>query len=217
MHEIQHGILHVDRGFFFTIKELFTRPGDSIREYIEGKRVDHFKPVAFLLILSTVYAFLSKPLNDSSFIESAIMGFKSVPGNKNAPNTYVVIDWILAHYAYTSLLIIPIASLASYVAFVKSKYNYFQHLVLNSFQWGQTTVFHIVYLFITYLINKNNPNYTLDYIEIAIGFLLTYWTYYQFFDTMSSVRKIALTLVSYILFIIFIIAFSIILLFIFKA
>ncbi|MBC8154291.1 MAG: DUF3667 domain-containing protein [Bacteroidetes bacterium] len=203
-HEIQHGIIHIDRGFFYTIKELFTRPGNTIREYIDGKRIGHFKPLAFLLIISTVYAFLSHLLKDQPYIESVMIGFKSVPDNKNSTTPYVVVDWIIAHYAYTSLLIIPISSLASYLAFIKSRYNYIQHLVLNSFQSGQVTVFHIIYLFFTYLVNKNNPSYTLDIIEIAIGFMLTCWTYYQFFDTMNGARKILLTVVNYILFIILI-------------
>lgn len=199
-HEIQHGIIHVDRGFFYTIRELFTRPGDTIRAYIDGKRVEHFKPLTFLLIVSTVYAFLSHFLNDDTFIDSAIKGFKSVPNSKNSTNTDLVVDWIVAHYAYSTVLIIPLSSLASYIAFIKAKYNYFQHLVLNTFQTGQVTVFHIVYLFLNYLINRNKPNYASDYIEISIGFLLTCWTYYQFFNTMSGPKKLVLVAVNYLLF-----------------
>ena len=57
-HDIQHGLFHFDKGILFTVKELFTRPGHSIREFIQGKRVQHFKPVSLVLILATVYAFL---------------------------------------------------------------------------------------------------------------------------------------------------------------
>ncbi len=35
-HEIQHGLLHVDSGIVYTTKELFTRPGHAIREFIEA-------------------------------------------------------------------------------------------------------------------------------------------------------------------------------------
>lgn len=207
VHEIQHGLVHVDRGFFYTIRELFTRPGHTIRDYIDGKRVNHFKPLAFLLIISTLYAFLSHLLNDRTYIESAMLGFKSVPDAKNAPTPYPAVDWILAHYAYTSLLIIPLSALASYIAFIKARRNYFQHLVLNAFQWGQVAVFHIGYLFFTYIVNRNSPSYVLDYIEITIGFLLTYWTYYQFFDSLSGGRKFLLTVATYLLFLLLIAVF----------
>ena len=58
-HDIQHGILHVDKGILFTAKELFTRPGHSIREFLQGKRVKHFKPISLVIILAGIYGFLS--------------------------------------------------------------------------------------------------------------------------------------------------------------
>lgn len=36
-HDLQHGIFHFDNGIFYTIKNLLTKPGVSIREFIEGK------------------------------------------------------------------------------------------------------------------------------------------------------------------------------------
>ncbi len=34
---------------------MFTRPGHTIREYIEGKSVKHFEPIALLLTVATFY------------------------------------------------------------------------------------------------------------------------------------------------------------------
>lgn len=217
IHEIQHGVVHIDRGFFFTIKELFTRPGNSIREYIEGKRVNHFKPLAFLLILSTAYAFLSHALNHRPALESAIMGFKSVPDDKLPKGSYVAFDWILSHYAYASLLIVPISSLASYLAFIKSKYNYFQHLVINAFVSGQTAVFYILCLFITYFINKEYVDYLVDIFGIIVGFSLTLWTYFQLFNDIKTPQKIVLTILNYILLTLFLAVSTGIIFFISKA
>src|SRR6478736_1543240 len=58
-HDIQHGLTHVDKGMLFTIKELFTRPGNSIRQFLEGKRIKHFKPISLVIILAGAYGFLS--------------------------------------------------------------------------------------------------------------------------------------------------------------
>lgn len=49
------GILQLNRGFLFSLKELFTRPGDTIREYLQGKRRSHTSPVALVLTLSSIY------------------------------------------------------------------------------------------------------------------------------------------------------------------
>ncbi len=48
LHEIQHSIFHIDKGILYTTKELFIRPGLTIREYLHGKRVKHFKPFAYI-------------------------------------------------------------------------------------------------------------------------------------------------------------------------
>jgi hypothetical protein len=201
VHEIQHGIAHVDKGFFFTIKELFSRPGDTIREYIEGKRVKHFKPLAFLLIVSTIYAFVSHTLDSNPVIESALKGYNDA--GKQAGNSYLFIDWLIGHYAYTSLLLIPISSASSYLVFRKARYNYFQHLVLNAFADGQKTVFYIACVFITYLINKNKPSYTLGSIQLVVGLMLTFWLYFQFFGTIKPTHRALLILINYALSLLF--------------
>jgi hypothetical protein len=54
-HDIQHGLLHFDEGILFSLRQLFTRPGHSIREFIDGKRVRHFKPISLVVVLATLY------------------------------------------------------------------------------------------------------------------------------------------------------------------
>lgn len=39
--EVPNSIFQIDRGFLFTVKELFTRPGHSIREFIKGKIISN--------------------------------------------------------------------------------------------------------------------------------------------------------------------------------
>jgi hypothetical protein len=34
-------IFYYDKGLFYSLKHLYTRPGHTVREYIEGKRVSH--------------------------------------------------------------------------------------------------------------------------------------------------------------------------------
>ena len=41
-------------------KQLFTRPGHAIREFIEGKRIKHLKPISLVIVLALV--FISKAL-----------------------------------------------------------------------------------------------------------------------------------------------------------
>ena len=59
--EISNTVFQVNRGLFFTVKELFVRPGHSIREFLNGKRKQHFKPLAFVLVVSTIYVLVTYP------------------------------------------------------------------------------------------------------------------------------------------------------------
>lgn len=76
-HDFVHGIFHFDKGFFFTIKELFTRPGHSIREYVKGKRVKHFNYFATVLLLLTIIYFVKngRKLNLRIYLTLMLKGF----------------------------------------------------------------------------------------------------------------------------------------------
>ena len=60
------GWINIDSGFFFTIKELFIRPGYMINDYITGKRIRYFRPLQMLFVLGAVYVLLSQALYSSA-------------------------------------------------------------------------------------------------------------------------------------------------------
>lgn len=102
-----------------------------------GKRVKHFKPFAYVLVLSTIYALLTELTDRSNFMTDFMEGFYS--GSTDEPEKSDLgfvgeaVLWMAGNYAYTSLLIIPLVSLASFICFYRRGYNYFQHLILNSY------------------------------------------------------------------------------------
>lgn len=61
--EIKYTFLHVNKGFVYTIKELFTRPGQSIKEFIEGKRIKHYKPLLLVFVLAGINGYLASQMN----------------------------------------------------------------------------------------------------------------------------------------------------------
>ena len=200
VHELQHGFFHVDKGMLFTLKELFTRPGDSIREFIEGKRVNHFKPViSLVIILATIYGLLAHYFN----IEVMDMSKINVSGNYNLFEDILKIkNWISVHYVWISLVSIPIFSLGSFIAFRKQKYNFVEHIVLNTFLAGQKLAIHITAFPIVYLIKATSYSDSLDKLLILIDFVLVVWTYKYFFNQESKLRTTWLAILSYIIYIV---------------
>ena len=200
-HEIQHGILHFDSGLFYTIKQLFKRPGHTIREFIDGKRIKHFKPIAFLFLLSTIYGLLDHffKLEHSDAVQ--IYESDSDLLSKNiAENFKNILNWMNAHYAYVPLLQLPVTALASYLAFSafrKSKINYLKHVILNAYITGQITVILLI-LMPVFILGSSGVKEFSKQIQTAITALFIVWTYIQFFNTNSSFKNIVLLALAYI-------------------
>jgi hypothetical protein len=127
IHEVQHSIFHVDKGILYTIKELLTEPGDSIRGYLSGKRISFFKPFSFVIILGSIYAFLCYFFGVRP--DTSIMPVDQ--SEMTVYHTQLIIDWVYAHYSFALLALIPFFALGSYLVFRKSGYNYIELLVMR--------------------------------------------------------------------------------------
>ncbi len=191
-HDIQHGILHFDNGIFFTLKELLTRPGLMIKEFIEGKRIRHFKPFSFVIVLAGVYGFLIHYFNISSYVE-----LSSDKSAEEVINVSKITDWISTHYAFTTLLLLPVTSLATYWAFYKEKYNFIQHLVINAFLSGLHIVLRLFFLPLLFLFGKENSFGVLT-ISDLIGVVFTFWALMQFFNHMPAKSRFYRIVLSYL-------------------
>ena len=192
MDEIPNSIFQIDRGFLFTLKELFTRPGHSIRGFLEGKRKNHFKPLAFIILTSTLYVLSHYFIGNQTFIDDAITGFKS---GAKSENNYLL-KWISQNQTYFILILVPFFSLASYFAFIKSKYNYFEHLILNIYITGQQMFIYFLFSFI-----YDRDSY-LVLLPLLLGMGYNFWVYIQFFNEKSTFKKVLLILLTYLIFII---------------
>lgn len=182
--EISQSLLYLDRGFFFTSKELLSKPGHAIRSYLAGERIRHFKPFAYLVFTTTLYALVFHWLKINTFWTDVMQGFRSGAEQEPSPATQnfeLMLTWLSRHYAYSTLLLLPIRSLGSYWAFKRSGFSYLEHGVLNAFHTGQKS---LVYVFIAPL----GLLLTVDVFQnltLLVGLALFVWTYWQFFSAYS--------------------------------
>jgi hypothetical protein len=193
-HEIQHGIFHFDNGIFYTIKQLLTRPGNAAREFIEGKRVHHFKPISLVVVLATFYGLLFHFFIDHASnvkLEATTDRIITVYENLNR--------WYLNHFAYVSLMLTLIATVTSYYVFKKQGYNLVEHFILNAFYVSLVLVvtlltFPLLYFFSA--VEKENLNNYLMYTQ-QIHFILMCWCYMQFFNEMPKLKTFGRTVLTY--------------------
>jgi hypothetical protein len=191
-HDIQHGLFHFDKGILYTVKELFLKPGKTIREFIEGKRVRHFRPISFVLVLATVYGFLYKYFQINTVAEFAL--------NKNKHLVETINNWLASHYAISTLITIPIYALSSYLIFRKQGYNYIENFILNAYIAGQKLVVMLI-TFPVVLYASGTP--ASKYVSGIIGLtdiIMIIWVYTKFFNKVSTFKAIILSILSYVLF-----------------
>ncbi|PHK37720.1 hypothetical protein VF13_36605 [Nostoc linckia z16] len=195
-HDLIHSVWHVDKGIFFTIKELFTRPGHSVREYIQGKRVNYFSFITLILLLLAISSFLTPYLKIKM---SELVSAES----RQVMNEFE--RFTTSNPKLVMLIQIPIFSLFSYIWFRRAKLNYSEHLVLESYRIIPQLLIGIAFSIVC-TATANISVLSIIYFGVitVLSFLYTVWFYYQFFSgynyskTQLIVRSIMIQ-VSYLL------------------
>jgi hypothetical protein len=190
--ELQKILFHFDSGFIYSLKQLFTRPGHSVREYIEGKRIKHFKPFSLVILLATLNILLYHYFHVNLIAPSEGDGEYMVNLN----------DWILKHFSWISLATIPYYTVGTFICFRKQGYNFAEYLVLNTFKAAQKLTITIVTFPLIYLYAEIPAKTIVSGIIylVSIGFM--FWTNIQFFNKLSKVRTIFLSILSNLIFLV---------------
>ncbi|MBL4707829.1 MAG: DUF3667 domain-containing protein [Flavobacteriales bacterium] len=144
-------IFNLERGMFFTIKELFINPRETIDNYLKRATVRYMHPFRFVFLLSTVSALVT--ILSGAFESAAMMqgleGYVEGFNRHDAMNAesvasiekgLVVMESIKKYLAFIMLANIPVNALASYLVYYKRRYNYTEHLILNCYVYGFSLV-----------------------------------------------------------------------------
>lgn len=175
-HDLIHGIFHIDKGFFYTLRELVVRPGDSIREYVEGKRVKHFNYFATVMLLMAIGYFLRK----WATIDTAQLYDKSSVGG---------LMKILKDYGKVTIFLhIPIIAFASYVLFRKSGQNFAENLVLNTYLLCGVLMISFILLACMAFSKDREFLLAVNYVLTAVTFIYVMIFYYRYFSAYQYKR-----------------------------
>ncbi len=144
-HELEHSVLHMDRGIFYTLKNLMLRPGRMIRDYLEGRRANYVKPMLLVTIMAAVTLFLVKVAGTMP-VPVELQG--SAPSSANAETAAAIashqktaMNWVNTHFALITFLLLPLEALIFKLAFRRFKeINYPEWLVIMAFLTAQAFV-----------------------------------------------------------------------------
>lgn len=202
-HDIQHGLFHFDKGILYSFKQLFTRPGNSVREFIEGKRVKHFKPISLVVILATLYGLLYHYFKIDFYVENTdpVIDYKAFN------------EWMSTHFSWTTIATIPIFTVGTYICFRKQGYNFVEYFVLNTFKASQRLFAHLIAFPLLYYFNGTPKMAIIVKVLYVIDLLLIFWTNMEFFNKLKKTKVFLLSLLSHL---IYLVIFTIILILIFE-
>lgn len=191
LHEIQHSFFHINRGFFYTAKELLLRPGHAIRDFIEGKRIKHFKPLSLIIILGSIYGLLYHYFNIKMYV---------TPDANEVIDSEKFNEWVGTHFGWITIATIPLYTLGTYIAFRKQGYNGIELLILNTFKAGQRLLVHIAIFPLFYIYSGTPTIRIISLIVYSIDLILIFWTNIQFFNKLSKTKAFLLSIVSHTIF-----------------
>ncbi|MEO6104122.1 MAG: DUF3667 domain-containing protein [Pseudoxanthomonas sp.] len=153
-HELEHSVLHMDRGIFYSLKELMLRPGHLMRDYIEGRRANQVKPLLLVMVSAAVVVLLGKYLLEGDLVGAASIQTSAgyvegagagVGGSARAAASVKaaapLTDWINTHLAVFTLMLLPFEAGAFWLAFKDRGLNYPEWLVISAFLTVQTFIF----------------------------------------------------------------------------
>lgn len=138
-HEIKH-VLHFEKGIFFTIKELLTKPGPSIREFISADRNRLVKPIIFVIITSIIYTLISHFFH----IEEEYLNY-NVPKKSSFAK---ILGWMQANYGYMNILTGTFIAVWLKIFFKKYDYNFFELLIMLCYVLGISMLIFAFFAFI---------------------------------------------------------------------
>ncbi len=127
--EVQYSFIHMNKGFWHSVKKIFLNPGRSAREFIDGNRVNYYKPLTLAFLLSGIAAFLAFQIIGLTDSMIQVM-------SDSKPTSPFQKDLLIFTTKYNSLLwllMIPFFALISKLAFRKWGHNYYEHIVMNAF------------------------------------------------------------------------------------
>ena len=184
-----------NKGFFYTLKNLLINPGRTAREFINGDRQKHYKPILLALLLATLSAFISFQIMGVDDVMDAL-------GPEYRNNTFFNDYMVLLQNYYSLIMIglIPVYSLASWLAFKKWGDNYYEHIVANAFfQALYTLLTMLLYPVFKFFPNNGETFMILSTIIFIVAFPLYIWFMRGFYAQKSFGAVIMKVLVTFLL------------------
>ncbi|MEO1628296.1 MAG: DUF3667 domain-containing protein [Bacteroidota bacterium] len=180
-------VLNFDKGLLYTIRELFLRPGQSVRQFIQEDRRRLVRPIIFIILCSLVYT-LAQQVGG---FEDGYINYNFADWKDSALGT--IFGWVSTHYGYTNILISVFTAWWIKLLFRAYNYNYYEIFILLCFAMG-----NMMLLFALFGLLATLMRLPLLQFGANLGILYLCWAVGQFFDKTKK-RNYLKAIISYVL------------------
>lgn len=172
IHDIPHSIWHVDKGILYSLRTIITNPGNTIRAYLAGQRVNHFRPLSLLLIVTGTFAFVYSilhidivPPRDPAVSEAMYQAQKSAA------------EFMAKYMSWVYVALIPVIAGFARLFLRRGGYNYAECLVIAAFITAVCNAITLFSLPLMYFYSGTPAIQQLSYGVSLISFGYATWAY----------------------------------------
>ena len=162
--ELQYTCLHTNKGFLYSVKNILKNPGETAREFIDGNRVNHYKPILLVFVLSGIATFLSYKVLNLKEVMTAYFSQQQI----NLTFLNNVISFVSNYNSILMLLLVPLFSLTTKIAFRKWGHNYYEHIVMNAYILSFYTLVSIILVYPVLYFFRHSPTIFFNITQLSI-------------------------------------------------
>lgn len=194
--EVQYSLLHTNKGFLYSVKNILKNPGRTARNFIDGDRVNHYKPLLLAFVLSGVSAFISFKIIGLNAIMKEVYAKEKYSGVMNE-----VFSFLSSYSSFIMLLLIPVFAVFTWLVFKNWGQNYFEHIVMNAFGLCAYTLYSAIFISPVMFFFRHNLNVFLPLTSISTFAVpaLFVWFYRGFYPE-HTLKKVILKVLLLVLF-----------------
>ena len=175
MHDVLHGVMHIERGMLFTAKEALRRPGKAALDYIAGKRVNYYNIFYFVLILLGLSVVLTHYYN---IVAMRVDPSKMYQLEVNEAGARI--NEVFKSYGKLFIfLTVPVLAFNSWLLFRKQKLNYSEHAIISGMFLLGIFLIIVLYILIGFLDLLGLPEWFAAFMsELPPFFLHNYFIFF---------------------------------------
>lgn len=169
LHDVPHSVFHIDQGFFYTLGMLFSKPGVMIQEYLAGKRIRHFRPFAYVMIMTAISSLLVKVLEwAKTDVLRSVYGVSPALEHANFFEHY---------FSVFVFIMIPFASVVTWLVFIRREYNFWEHFLANTYIAAQLNIIWILMHLVSLIAVLFTGS---DYSTMGLAFFVVFMSFFLY-------------------------------------